>query len=742
MNPPAPRIKRESASFWLALIPCAVCVAFLAYMRLVVFQDRVFPLSAGLALLLCLWNRDLRLLYGMAVALTAVSALKVFVVMPDGQPVRDSLAAFSSQLINIWLVAIVIHGLLVARERLMQKQAELEHLNTELEANNEELAASNEELSAREEEISRQNEELQSQTEEMEQQSEELRQQTEEMEQQSAELQELNQELVRREKGLEILLNSGRWIRSEMSEAFVMSGVCQAGIQIMSEEAQAADVAGPEGGRYDVWGDAGFGLQGRLDSEFAFDDSFAAVVVESGRTACIEDIQLRPDIKLPVPRVGHPFRSALATPIWYEGEIVAALCFYSSMPRQWTEHDFSIAEWLASQAALALQSIRTQRELETKRRDAEEAAQQKSRFLAAISHDVRTPANAISLLAELIKRSASDPQMAADVPGLATSLWSTARLLVDLVGDVLDLTRLDSGNAELQISEFALSDLIRAEVGQAKTLLASKNVTVGCELPAEEIRLSTDRTKLSRIVSNLLGNAVKFTDEGEVCVSCEKVGNAVEIRIKDTGCGIPADSLKHVFDEFFQLRNPERDREKGTGLGLAICRRLASCLGASIAVESVVGQGSVFILTVPDRPAAGVFAPAEEAAEHPVNEDGHALDGRRILLVEDNDVARAAVTRLLAAEGALVSPAPTGREALRLLEEQEHDIVLLDLNLPDMDGSEILQRLQIARPPSLERVLVVTGDVRHERVEQVMLLGADRLIAKPLSLAKLRESLA
>ena len=175
---------------------------------------------------------------------------------------------------------------------------------------------------------------------------------------------------------------------------------------------------------------------------------------------------------------------------------------------------------------------------------------------------------------------------------------------------------------------------------------------------------------------------------------------------------------------------------------MAICRRLASCLGASIAVESVVGQGSVFILTVPDRPAAGVFAPAEEAAEHPVNEDGHALDGRRILLVEDNDVARAAVTRLLAAEGALVSPAPTGREALRLLEEQEHDIVLLDLNLPDMDGSEILQRLQIARPPSLERVLVVTGDVRHERVEQVMLLGADRLIAKPLSLAKLRESLA
>ncbi len=742
MNSSPPSIKREGASFWVALLPCAALIVFFGYMRLAVFQDRVFPLSSALPLLLCLWNRDLRLLYGMAAALTGITLAKVLVVMPDSPGNGEEAILLASQLVNIWLVAVVIHGLLVAREKIVRKNDELGLMNAELEASNEELAASNEELAAREEEISRQNEELQSQTEELEQQSEELRQQAEEMEQQSSELHGLNQELVRREKGLETLLNSGRWLRSDMSEAFAMSGVCQAGIQIMSEEAQAADVAACAGGRYEVWGDAGFGLQGRLESEMPFERSFAAVAIESGRTASITDIALRPDLKLPVPRVGHPFRSALAAPIWYEGKIVAALCFYSSMPRQWTEHDFSIAEWLASQAALALQSIRFQCELELKRRDAEDAAQQKSRFLAAISHDVRTPANAISLLAELIQSSASDPARVGEVPELAGNLWTNARLLVDLVGDVLDLTRLDSDSAELQVSEFALSELLSAEAAQARTLAAARKLPVSCQVPEEEIRLSTDRTKLSRIVSNLLGNAVKFTEKGEVRVSCEKAGEEVHIRISDTGCGIPEQSLKHVFDEFFQLRNPERDREKGTGLGLAICRRLANCLGAKIAVESVVGAGSTFTITLPLAPAAVKPPPAEAVAQDEAGpEDAEALRGMRILLVEDNDVARRAVTRLLEEEGAVVAAARTGREALGLLEEGEHQAILLDLNLPDMDGSEILQKLRIARPPTLERVLVITGDARHERVEQVMLLGADRLIAKPISLAKLRESL-
>lgn len=742
MTVPSSGIKRDRPNFWVALIPCVLLVAFFAYMRLVVYHDRVFPLSSSLPLLLCVWNRSLRLLYGMAVLLTVVTLLKTFVVLPEGTYTRQyEMVTLASQMTNIWVVALVLHGLLGARHKLEQRNADLALLNAELENSNAELAASNEELAAREEEISVQNEELQSQAEELEQQSEELRQQAEEMEHQGSELMSLNQELGRRERGLETLLNSGRWMLSDMSEAFVMSGVCQAGIQILSDEAEAADVASCESDRYKVWGDAGFGLQGRKEGEIPFVESFAALVMESGCTASIEDIRLRTDIKLPLPRVGRPFLSSMASPIWHEGKIVAALCFYSSLPRQWTEHDFSIAEWLASQASFALQSIRFQRELEDKRREAEAAAHQKSRFLAAISHDVRTPANAISLLAELIQRSYSDPKMAAEIPGLAKNLWNNAKLLVDLVSDVLDLTRLDSGHAELNVSDFGLVDLLRGEIAQGQTLSNPKGVPIVGEFPEEEILLSTDRTKLSRIVANLLGNSVKFTESGEIRVSCVRVKGGAQIRISDTGCGIPEEALKQVFDEFFQLRNPERDREKGTGLGLAICRRLAASLDATISVDSAVGRGSSFTIFVPEKQVLKSRPAVLPEPESGPEDFSAVLHGMRILLVEDNEVARRAVSELLSTEGAIVAAAATGREGLRLLEEERHDALLLDLNLPDMDGSEILQRLQVSRPAELRRILVITGDARYERVEQVKALGADLLLAKPLSLARICRGL-
>ncbi|RYD49026.1 MAG: hypothetical protein EOP83_25705, partial [Verrucomicrobiaceae bacterium] len=388
---------------WQSALICIAAVAFFAWMRLSVFHNQIFPLSVVLPLLLCLWNRSKVLLHSMALLLSAITLAKILVVLPEGAlPSANKWFWLSSELVNIWVVALAIHVLHGARERLDNKRHRLEALNLELDHSNEELAA-------REEETTRQNEELQSQTEELEQQSEELRQQAEELEQQGSDLQELNRELLRREKGLETLLHSGRWMRGDMSESYVMSGVCQAALQILNDVA-AAEVIAVRREAYEVWGDCGFGLQGRMDDGLSFEHSFACVAAESERTAGLNSIRQRSDLRLPSLRAGRPLISAIASPIWYEGEVVAALCIYSVEQREWTEHDFSISEWLASQGALALQSIRIQKELETRRRDAEDAALQKSQFLAAVSHDVRTPANAISLLAELVERATSDPQ--------------------------------------------------------------------------------------------------------------------------------------------------------------------------------------------------------------------------------------------------------------------------------------------------------------------------------------------
>ena len=244
-----------------------------------------------------------------------------------------------------------------------------------------------------------------------------------------------------------------------------------------------------------------------------------------------------------------------------------------------------------------------QRELDLRRREAEEASVRKTRFLAAVSHDIRTPANAISLLAELIRRTAANPSLVSEVPELAAELQGSAISLVNLLSDVLDVARFDSGKIELQESEFLLSGLIEEEHRQLLPLARQKQLNFTWSAPKQAIRVRADRIKLGRVLGNLVGNAIKFTEKGEVRVEVELPGEqGVQIRVIDTGIGIPPEYQRHIFDEFFQMRNPERDRSKGTGLGLTICHRLVEAMGGSMAVESEVGKGSTFIVRLP--PAA------------------------------------------------------------------------------------------------------------------------------------------
>ena len=243
-----------------------------------------------------------------------------------------------------------------------------------------------------------------------------------------------------------------------------------------------------------------------------------------------------------------------------------------------------------------------QRELDLRRREAEEASVRKTRFLAAVSHDIRTPANAISLLAELVKRTASNPAMLPEVPSLAQELYSNAMSLVGLLSDVLDIARFDSGKVELLETEFSLAEMLEEEHRQLLPIARDKGIALSWSAPGEPIRLRTDRIKLSRVLGNLIGNAIKFTDNGAVRIEgAVTPGDGVQLRVIDTGVGIAPEFQRHIFDEFFQLRNPERDRNKGIGLGLTICTRLVEAMGARIEVQSIVGQGSTFTITLPSQ---------------------------------------------------------------------------------------------------------------------------------------------
>jgi signal transduction histidine kinase len=241
-----------------------------------------------------------------------------------------------------------------------------------------------------------------------------------------------------------------------------------------------------------------------------------------------------------------------------------------------------------------VQILHQNEELDLRRCQAEQASERKTRFMASVSHDIRTPINAINLMAEVMCRTAENPTFAAEVPDIARRLKANALSLADLLTDVLDIARFDSGRIELKASRVSLNDVLGEQCHGLLPLAQAKGLTLTLEAGAP-VWLYIDRVKLSRVVSNLLANAIKYTETGGVTVrAVVSLDQAVLIEFQDTGVGIPADSLDAVFDEYAQLSNPDRDPNKGWGLGLPICKRLVTLLGGAISVTSHLSTGSVF----------------------------------------------------------------------------------------------------------------------------------------------------
>src|SRR4051794_16550591 len=260
------------------------------------------------------------------------------------------------------------------------------------------------------------------------------------------------------------------------------------------------------------------------------------------------------------------------------------------------------------------QIIRQNEELELRRRQAEDASERKTRFMASLSHDIRTPINAISLMAEVMCRTAENPTVAAELPDIARRLKANALSLADLLTDVLDIARFDSGRVEVRTSAVFLNELLSEHCQALLPLAQAKGLTLTLETESL-ICLCIDRVKLSRVVSNLLSNAIKYTEAGGVTVRAViSPDHAILIEIQDTGVGIPSHFLDAVFDEYAQLSNPERDPNKGWGLGLPICKRLVNLLGGAISVTSQPGKGSTFTVRLSSDCLCGASAENEKSS--------------------------------------------------------------------------------------------------------------------------------
>ena len=371
---------------------------------------------------------------------------------------------------------------------------------------------------------------------------------------------------------------------------------------------------------------------------------------------------------------------------------------------------------LQQQTETALQALRI----------AEEANIAKSRFLAAASHDLRQPMHALSLLSGALLEEGRPNEMKALTRHIARSVEA----LEMLFNSLLDITKLDAGITQPKPLVFRLEDVFERLRNDFQQLAENKYLRLHIR-PTTALG-HTDAQLLEQILRNLLANAVRYTESGGIVVGCRKRGKTWRIDVVDTGIGIPASERERIYDEFYQIGNPERDRTKGLGLGLAIVRRLANLLDMPLTMRSRVGKGTVFSLTVP-LGTGPIQAPTQTRLS------GLDFDSLRVLIVDDEADVRLALALLLVGWGCDVLEAESLAQtrAEMAAAKWQPELAIVDLRLrQEESGIDLLDWLRAHVDPTL-RGMIITGDIATERLADIKSSGY-ALLHKPVAPAKLR----
>lgn len=368
------------------------------------------------------------------------------------------------------------------------------------------------------------------------------------------------------------------------------------------------------------------------------------------------------------------------------------------------------------------------------RNRAEVASAAKSDFLAVVSHEIRTPMNAVMAAATLLDRSRLRPEQREQV-GM---LKDAGEVLVGLLNDVLDFSKIEAGKMQIEPTTTDVRDKLKGLKSLWEPRADANGVAIRLILsPDFPSGLCIDALRLQQILFNLLSNAVKFTQQGEVTVQADWMadGSTLRIRVSDTGCGIPADRLPLIFNSFEQLDAGVTRRYGGTGLGLAISKRLAELMGGALAVDSHVGVGTTFELTLPSEAVAAVDE-MEEQAEAEAD-----LSNLSILAVDDHPVNRKIVAMLLEPFGCRLSFAEDGAEAVALARDVPFDIILMDMQMPVMDGISATRAIRVEGANRQTPVIALTANALDVHRQAWLAVDVDNFLTKPIDPAALVSTL-
>jgi PAS domain S-box-containing protein len=397
--------------------------------------------------------------------------------------------------------------------------------------------------------------------------------------------------------------------------------------------------------------------------------------------------------------------------------------------------------------AEALEESGAQREelLEAERSariSAQRMARMKDEFLATLSHELRTPLSAILGWSEILKRQRTPKPE--DLQRAVEAIERNARAQAHLIEDLLDLSRILSGRLRLDVQQIPVIDIVRAAIDSSEPTAHTKGIRLESVLDPRGGTVSGDSSRLQQVFWNLLSNAIKFTPKGgKVQVLLQRVNSHIELSVSDTGIGIPASFLPHVFERFSQKDASTTRKYGGLGLGLAIAKQLVELHGGSLQAESLgEGKGATFVVTLPltivefkERTSGGTH-PAQGSS----NDESAfpQLSGVRALVVDDEPDALEVIRRVLEEQGAIVTLAASAEDAFNILEASQQDVIVSDIGMPGVDGFQFMRRVR-EREAKGERIpaLALTAFARPEDRKRAILSGYQTHLAKPFDMAEL-----
>jgi PAS domain S-box-containing protein len=474
-----------------------------------------------------------------------------------------------------------------------------------------------------------------------------------------------------------------------------------------------------------------------------------AAAVAGRHAAVVEVLSQRRD--------GTPFWNALSLrpvadtdgqPRWLVGSSIDITARRQSK-QELLDVESQLTKLAAETFALAEDLDRAREEAEAARLAAENASRAKSRFLAMMSHELRTPMTAVIGMGELLVAT----PLTQHQQGYVTALRSSADTLLTILNDILDFSKIEAGQLDLEDIDFALPTLVDDAIQLFLVRAAAKGLTLSASIAHDTPQvLRGDPTRLRQVLFNLLSNAIKFTHHGGIDVAvwspgADETGIALRVDVTDTGIGITPEQERRLFEAFSQAEISTTRRYGGTGLGLTICRRLVAAMGGEIGLTSQPGGGTTFRFTIRLRPAEGPVP--DSTHSHVVHNEGTAGSGGakaapslRLLLAEDHDVNRMLIATMLTRMGHRIDAVGNGEAAIAALAGNDYDVVLLDMQMPVLDGMSTARAIRaLAEPLCGIPIIGISADALPEHRQRHMATGLDAFLTKPIDWRRLGDTI-